>query len=138
MIRFIKNIWNFRKELTEWRWWDYSYPLMLLKRSIELSIPQYRDRGLEVEEKRFRKVAEMELVVKLINKHLDQDYIEEAEKALGKERNHESSDYEHDREIYTKSYELELKDWKQIFNTLRGDWDFDNTSGSHGMRDWWD
>ena len=44
---FIKNVWSFRRELWQHRWWDYSFTLMMLKRSLEIQEEGMRLKGME-------------------------------------------------------------------------------------------
>ena len=63
---FIENLWFFRKELWEFRSWDYSYNLSLLKRSLEKTCHTLEFYGMEVEYSRMKKVNKIKRAIQII------------------------------------------------------------------------
>ena len=154
---FIKNIWKFRTELWKHRWWDYTFTLMMLKRSLEIQEEGMRTKGIEVEESLNKKLEKMKLVIKYLNNRIESNYIEQAEEIYGPLKldswkfeptengnyimvdNETEEEKKHSKLVFSKAHELERKEWKEIWEILKGkeykeykDWD-----GS-GLYCWWD
>lgn len=158
---FFKNIWRFRKELYEHRWYDYSYTLRLLKRSLEITKEGIEKYGHEVDASRIPKVNSMSFVIYLLRNRIEDNYIESAEKILGplklndwdfeevpdgdglyklKDEDDEETK-KHNKEVFDLARELEEKEWDMIWKTIRGtefsrkvDEEYDGSD----MRGWWD
>ena len=80
---FFKNIWKFRKELWAHRWWDYTFTLMILKRSLEIQEEGMRTKGIEVNETLDKKLEKMQMVIQYLKNKLEDNFIETAEKKHG-------------------------------------------------------
>lgn len=136
---FLENLWFFRKELWDFRSWDYSFNLQLLRRSLEKTVDTIEYHGHEIDISRLKKVKKMKRVIELIN-HLREDlYIEMAEKTLGKivfrdfefepaetEGNFKLVDNEseeeraHNKKVFELARNLERDEWNEIFEILKG------------------
>ena len=147
ILRFIKNIFYFSKELYRFRSWDSTYNLEILKRSIELTCKNIEKYGYEVDESRIPKIENMKEVVRLLNNIIEDDFYPEAEKELGltyvggdfiekeDENGKKYFSYEGiskkqsniDRKIFLRTIEIEEESWKKIWQII-----------SDGMRGWWD
>jgi hypothetical protein len=154
--RFFKNIWRFKKELYEFQSWDYSYNLLIFKRSLELTADYIEKKGIEVSSSRCKKVAMMRRAIEIIGKQRTCDYIEEAEAILGPLSYQENifddtrteEESLHDRKVYDLSDKLERQDWKELFKILEGQnyksydekkhGDFEEWFDGSGMKCWWD
>jgi hypothetical protein len=66
-----KNIWKFRKELYNHRWWDYMFTLEMLHRSISIMEKDMSTKGLEVRESRDPKVKQMRRAIELLKHKMD-------------------------------------------------------------------
>jgi hypothetical protein len=137
---FFENLWFFRKELWNFRSWDYSFNLSLLSRSLEKTVNTIEYYGHEVDESRMKKVQKMKRVIELLNHIRSDSYIEMAEKELGEIKhidwdfestkdnpelyqlvdNHTEEDVEHNRKVYNRADKIEAEEWKEIWRILEG------------------
>jgi hypothetical protein len=141
---FFSNIWKFRKELYEHRWWDYHFTLQMLYRSISI-MEKGMQNGLEVRETRDKKIQKMQRLLYLLENKIDDKYIDIAEKELGydlvlhdwkfKEIDRLDSDREplyelidkdtpeekeKNNKIFDKAREIEEQQWNEIWEILKG------------------
>jgi hypothetical protein len=141
---FFSNIWKFRKELYEHRWWDYHFTLQMLYRSISI-MENGMQNGLEVRETRDKKIQKMQRLLYLLENKIDDKYIDIAEKELGydivlhdwkfKEIDRLDSDREplyelidkdtpeekeKNTKIFDKAREIEEQQWNEIWEILKG------------------
>lgn len=158
---FFKNIWKFRKELYRHDWWDYTFTLEILYRSLVIMEEGMSKKGLEVAETRDVKVKQIRRAIELLKHKLDDDYLERVEAELGPinytnfldEKNWkklEGGNYElidndtpeekkHGRKVFKTARKLEEKEWKELWTIIKGtkftSWEeFDGTD----LRNWWD
>ena len=158
---FFKNIWKFRKELYSHDWWDYTFTLEILYRSLVIMEEGMSKKGMEVAETRDVKVKQIRRAIELLKHKLDDDYLERVEAELGPinytnfldEKNWkklEGGNYElidndtpeekkHGRKVFKTARKLEEKEWKELWNIIKGtkftSWEeFDGTD----LRNWWD
>jgi hypothetical protein len=158
---FFKNIWKFRKELYSHYWWDYTFTLEMLYRSLVIMEEGMSKKGMEVAETRNVKVKQIRRAIELLKHKLDDDYLERVEAELGPinytdfldEKNWkklEGGNYElidtdtpeekkHGRKVFKTARKLEEKEWKELWNIIKGTkfttWEkFDGTD----LRNWWD
>lgn len=137
---FVKNVWHFRKGLWNYRWWDYRFPLEMLKLSIEGMYPKVEKYGLEVDETRLKKVDKMIRACQLIDNFMNDSFIEQAEKELGDLILHDwefedvpdkpgysrfvdnETDEEkaHNKKIYDRANEIEEEQWNELWDIMRG------------------
>lgn len=137
---FIKNVWFFRKQLWDFRWWDYSFNLDIFRRSLEKTSKELEVRGNEIDETRLKKVEKINRVIELLG-HIRSDlYIEMAEKELGELKrmkfdfeddpdqpgyyrlvdNENPDDVNHNRKVYRRADEIEAQEWKELWKILEG------------------
>lgn len=158
---FFKNIWRFRKELYSHDWWDYTFTLEILYRSLVIMEEGMSKKGMEVAETRNVKVKQIRRAIELLKHKLDDDYLERVEAELGPinytnfldEKNWkklEGGNYElidndtpeekkHGRKVFKTARKLEEKEWKELWTIIKGtkftSWEeFDGTD----LRNWWD
>lgn len=158
---FFKNIWRFRKELYSHDWWDYTFTLEMLYRSLVIMEEGMSKKGMEVAETRDVKVKQIRRAIELLKHKLDGDYIDRVEAELGPinytnfldEKNWkklENGNYElidndtpeekkHGRKVFKTARKLEEKEWKELWVIIKGNkfttWEeFDGTD----LRNWWD
>ena len=152
-FRGLYNFWYFRKEIWNFRGWDYSHQLGLLRKSL---IP-LRDRiinGYEVHDSKMRKVVAIEEAIGLIDDILADNYIDMAEGILGINFI-DTTDATEAGKVVELANELAQKDWQRLWRIMEGqnhneyimlvdrnqdpkrdlwsEW-FDGTD----MRSWWD
>jgi hypothetical protein len=145
---FFKNIWRFRTELWEHRWWDYRFTLITLKRSL-IIMEKGMHNGLEVHETRGKKIEKMQRAIKILENITNDCYIEMAEVELGElfhrewewEETGETTDNpfgekdeklyrlidndtpeekEHNSKVFARSRELEEAEWKELWEIMQG------------------
>jgi hypothetical protein len=165
--RFFKNLWYFRKELYEFRPWDYTYNLKMFGKTLNVTADSVEKYGLEIDETRLKKVEKMRRVVELINRITDGSYIELAEQEIGElprrgfpefaecvdkpgyyelVDNDTAEEKELRRKIYKRSDEIEEETWNEMFEILKGqdyttfnkDTDWNKQFNGSGLRNWWD
>lgn len=161
---FFKNIWKFRRELWVYRWWDYQFTLMMLRRSLIVMEEGMQD-GMEVRETRDKKIQKMRRAIQILDNE-EMKYIEMAEAELGslvhnpiefvpvEDRpdcyelvdNDTPEEKEHNKKVYARAREIEEQEWKELWQIFKGqdydkfdkkkDWN-EQFDGS-GMKTWWD
>jgi hypothetical protein len=120
IIFFWKVIWNFRP-------WDYTYNLRIFAKSLEPLRDSIKN-GYEVDVPRLKKVAKIERAIEILNNITEDKYTDIAEAQLGYEvnsefifRNDEPEEIkEANKKIYDLSYEIERKEWKEIWTIFQG------------------
>ena len=126
---FFENLWFFRKQLWEFRSWDYSYNLKLLGRSLEKTVNTIEFHGQEVEISRMKKVAKIKRAIELINSFNEGDYIEKAENVLGElknldgwrnDRDDTPEEKEHNGKVFKLARKIEDDEWNELWDILRG------------------
>lgn len=162
---FLKNVWKFRKELWAHRWWDYSFTLQMLRRSL-IVMEKGMHAGMEVRETRDKKIEKMQRAIQILDNIIDSRYIGMAEYELGeihhrelkfkpvegKENLYELDDestpeeYEHNKKVYERSDELESQEWAELWRILEGqdyskidkNVDWNSQFDGTGLKGWWD
>ena len=138
--RFFKNIWKFRKGLWNHYWFDHHGTL----RFLEIGLTDMADRiekdGMEVDSSRLKKVSKMRRAIELIKNYNEDNYIEMAEKEIGKLVLHDwefeevedkpgysrlvdndtEEEKDHNRKVFERAREIEEKEWSELFTILKG------------------
>lgn len=156
---FFKNIWKFRKELYNHRWWDYMFTLEMLHRSISIMEKDMSTKGLEVRESRDPKVKQMRRAIELLKHKMDDDYIDRAELVIGQldktpfefeptedglftlVDNETPEVKEHRHKVYQYARELEDKEWNELWDIFKGTENsksYEENYDGTDMRGWWD
>lgn len=130
---FVRNVWYFRKELNEYRTWDFHYSLLMLHRSIEL-LKESISKGYEVEDTRIPKVVVMEEVLYLLKRLMDEVHDDEARAKYNLNYYEwppaKWPDADLIRKVYEKEVELENEDWDRILEIFK--------DKQKGIKTWWD
>lgn len=149
-INFFKNIWMFRKPLYEFKWWDNHGLLHFMKIGINDIANSIETKGSEVNETRLIKIVKMRRAIQILSNHLDDSYIELAEKKYGKlvnsefkfvlrsdnsqlftlEDNLTEKEKTHNSKIFDYSFKLENDEWNELFEILK--------DTNNGLKTWWD
>lgn len=114
----LHNFWYFRKEIWNFRDWDYTFQLRLWRKSL---IP-LRDcilNGYEVPEHRMKKVAAMQEAIYLIDEILADDYIETAEAILGI-KFLDTTEAKEAGKVVEYANKLAQKDWERLWRIFQG------------------
>lgn len=134
---FFKNLWFFRKEIYEYRKWDYHYSLLMLKRSLEGLEECIRTKGHEIDETRLPKIEKIQKTIQLINNITNQNHISIAEEIHGEIQgglfNETEEEQKHNRMVFNYAHELEVKEWNELWSIIKG-----NDDKGSDMRGWWD
>lgn len=147
------NFWYFRKEIWNFRAWDYSYQLRLWRKSL-VPLRKCLTDGYEVAEHRMKKVVAIQEAIDLIDEILADNYIDTAEAILGIDFL-DTTDANDAGKVVKLANELAQKDWQRLWRIMEGqnyneytmlvdrnpdpkrdlwaEW-FDGTD----MRGWWD
>ena len=158
-FKFFENVWLFRKALWSYDWYDNSGILYFMKTCLKDMSSNIATKGIEVEEYKFKKVYKINRAIELLNNYLESNYIEIAEKELGKiperklefERcpdkpeyyqlvdNRSEQEREFTRKVFNRSNEIEEQEWDELFEILKGKkfnayYDQDGS----GIKTWWD
>lgn len=138
--RFIKNVWRFRKPLSNHYWWDHHSMLQFVETSLVHTSDNLEKFGNEVDGPRMKKVMAMRRAIELIKNYNESNYIEMAEKELGEVIHHPwefedvedkpgfsrlvdkdtPEEKEHNRKVYDRSHEIEEQEWDELFKLLKG------------------
>lgn len=166
-FKFLKNIWVFRKSLWNFRWWDYHYTMDMMKTCLEVMSDNLEKKGMEVDNPRLKKVAQMRRAIQIINNLKGVEHIQMAEKELGnlylnpiefKDSESHPGSYElvdndtpeektHNKKVYDRAQEIEEEEWKELWRIFEGQdtskynpkkQDWDDWFDGTGMRGWWD
>ena len=164
--RFFKNVWTFRKALWNHYCFDHHGTLMFLETGLTHISDTVEQYGNEVDESRLKKVEAMRRAIKLIKNYNEDNYIDMAEKELGKLVLHDwefeevpdnpgysqlidndtPEEKEHNKKVFDRAREIEEQEWDELFVILKGqdytkfdkDIDWDKQFDGSGLRGWWD
>jgi len=167
MPRFFKNIWLFRKDLYNYRWYSgQHYVLPFMKTALIDMATKIDERGLEVEHSKSKKVDKMVRAAYLMECFIKDDFIELAEKELGELILHSwdfepvpdkpgysqlvdkdtPEEKEHNKKVFTRAREIEEQMWDELWTIIKGqdytkfdkNIDWDKQFDGSGLRGWWD
>ena len=147
-INFIKNVWLFRKALTDFHWWAYQPLFQFMNTGINEMVNGIENKGSEIKSTKMKKVAKMRRACEILQNHIDDNYTTMAENVLGKRYDYELKfirlEDSHNHEVFLKSRELEVKEWEEFCEIIKGQGDFfeqdeweEKFDGS-GLKNWWD
>ena len=140
MPRFFRNLWMFRKDLYSYRWYSGQHAVLPFMKTALLDMANKIDeRGMEVEKSKNKKVAKMYRAAFLMERMIEDDFIEIAERELGELQNthieFEPADKEgfwqlkdsdtpeqriHNRKVFTRAREIEEQMWIELWSILQG------------------
>lgn len=114
----LHNFWYFRKEIWQFRNFDYTYQLRLWRKSL---IP-LRDcilNGSEVPEHRMKKFAAIQEAIVLLDHIINDEYMEMAEVKLGIEFS-DNIPADEAMKVIRLSQDLATRDWKRLWRIFEG------------------
>ena len=153
---FLRNVYRFRKQLWNHRWWDYHFTLQMFKRSLEIQEKGMREKGIEESAALQKKLYKMKRAIQIMERVMDptEGYITLAEKQLGKKSSwsdegwtffSEKSDEQRDddKAILELAHQLEDAEWKELWEIMKGPnykeiKDFQKEYDGSDLRAWWD
>lgn len=138
----IYNFWFFRKVIWNFRWWDYSFNLDILERSIESTVEGTETKGNHKDPS--EKIKDMRRVIYLLKKVRSDEFIKEAEDEVGYELKGfdikevpgkeyfelvdvVGTDKIKSKKVIDLARKLEEENWSEIWKIIGGK-----------MRNWWD
>lgn len=129
-FRFIRNTWNFRKELYEYQKWDWLYQISLLRRGLELQSKYFETHGYDDDKIKYKKISKINRAVYILKCHEEDSFIELAEAELGYKYKEEYyhlnenkltyEDKERNAAINKKSFEIEDILWVELLEIFDG------------------
>jgi hypothetical protein len=127
---FIRNVWYFRKELNEFRSWDWTFSIMMFRRSLEL-LQNTLEKGYETEHTRLPKVEAMKEAISILKEIEMGSHYDRALASF----NYKDGDVAYlssfmYKKVMKRSMELEQNDWDRLIKIIRDD--------NKGLMTWWD
>lgn len=163
---FLKNIWLFRKALSEHHWWDHHGVLMFLQTGVSHMAENVEKKGSEIPESRLKKVQAMRRLAVLIENYTEHKFVEMAEKEMGEIKVHKmdfipdddnpeyfkmldnltEEEREHNNRVFERAGEIEKQEWDEFCELIRGqnyknferELDFNQQLDGSGLKTWWD
>jgi hypothetical protein len=141
MPRFFRNLWMFRKDLYNYRWYGGQHAVLPFMKTALLDMASKIDeRGMEVEKSKDKKVNRMYRAAYLMERFIEDDFTELAEQELGdlicngfefepvpdkpgysrlvdKDTPEEK---EHNSKVFARSREMEEHMWVELWTILQG------------------
>lgn len=151
---FLKNVWKFRHNLWDYKWWDYEFTLDLLYTSISIMEEEFRTKGIREKEALSSQVIQMNRVKTILENIKQSNYLDMAKAELGMDfidncwtfnestlspnarevvNNLINEQQEHNSKIFAKSWELENAEWTELWSIIKG-----NGEDGTDLRGWWD
>lgn len=147
--RFVKNVWRFRKALSNHYWWDHHGTLMFMETGLTHMADNLEIHGNEVDGPRMKKVAAMRRAVEIIKNYNQSNYIEMAESELGPLYLHDwefeevekpsdnlpgeegkklyrlveddtPEERKHNKKVFDRARQIEENEWDEFFKILKG------------------
>ena len=168
MPRFFRNLWLFRKDLYNYRWYGGQHAVLPFMKTALMNMADMIDeRGLEVTKSKDKKVAKMYRAAFLMERFIEDDFIELAEQELGKLVIHgfefeevpdkpgysrlvdkeTPEEKEHNSKVFERAREIEEQMWDELWTIVQGqnlkhfrdkDQDWDEWFDGSGLKSWWD
>jgi hypothetical protein len=158
MPRFFRNLWMFRKDLYNYRWYSgQNAVLPFMKTALTDMADKIDKRGWEVEHSKSKKLDKMRRAAYLMERFIEEDFIELAEQELGKVICHgfdfepvpdkpgysrmvdkeTDEEKEHNSNVFARSREIEDQMWAELWTILKGQEysDFDKIKGDAKMKE---
>ena len=152
MPRFFRNLWIFRKDLYNYRWYSgQNAVLPFMKTALNDMAAKIDERGIEVEHSKSKKTGKMLRAAYIMERFIEDDFLELAEKELGEVICHgfdfepvpdkpgysrmlnreTDEEKEHNSKVFARSGEIEDQMWAELWTILKGqDYsDFDKIKG---------
>jgi hypothetical protein len=140
MPRFFKNLWLFRKDLYNYRWYGGEHAVLPFMKTVLIDMALKIDKnGIEVEKSKNKKVAKMYRAAFLMERFIEDDFIELAEQELGELKNTKiefepadkegfwqlkesdtPEEKEHNRKVFDRAREIEEQMWVELWTILQG------------------
>jgi hypothetical protein len=140
IMRFIKNVWRFRKPLFRHYWWDHHGTLMFMEVGLNHMSENIEKNGMEIDISRMKKVEAMKRASQIIKDYNEDNYIERAESEVGPLHIHDwefeevpdnpgfsrlveketEEEKKHNRKVFNRARKIEKEEWKELMHLLKG------------------
>jgi len=141
MPRFFRNLWMFRKDLYNYHWYSgQNAVLPFMKTALTDMADKIDKRGWEVEHSKSKKLDKMRRAAYLMERFIEEDFIELAEKELGEVICHgfnfepvpdkpgysrmvdkeTDEEKEHNSKVFARAREIEEQMWTELWTILQG------------------
>jgi hypothetical protein len=141
MPRFFRNLWLFRKDLYNYRWYSGQHAVLpFMKTALSDIAAKVDEHGMEVNKSKDKKVAKMYRAAYLMERFIKDDFIELAENELGEIVLHDlefepvpdrpgcsrlvdkdtPEEKEHNRKVFDRAREIEEQMWTELWTILEG------------------
>ena len=139
--RFLKNLWLFRKDLYNYRWYSGQHAVLPFMKTALMDMAGNIDvYGMEIEISKSKRVMMMCRAAKLMEHFIEENFVELAEKELG-EIIHNGFEFEdapdhpgcyqlinndtpeekdHNTKVFTRAREIEESMWSELWDILKG------------------
>jgi hypothetical protein len=168
MPRFFRNLWLFRKDLYNYRWYGGQHSVLPFMKTALMNMADMIDeRGLEVTKSKDKKVAKMYRAAFLMERFIEDDFVDIAEQELGKLVIHgfefepvpdkpgysrlvdkeTPEEKEHNNKVFERAREIEEQMWIELWTILQGqnythlskeNQSWDEWFDGSGLNSWWD
>ena len=139
--RFLKNLWMFRKDIYNYRWYSGKHAVLpFMKTALMDMAAKIDERGMEVEPSKSKKIMKMWRAAKLMEHFIEENFIELAEQELGKMTLHDlefedapdhpgyyqlvdnetPEEKVHNRNVFARAHEIEESMWAELWDILKG------------------
>ena len=164
---FFRNIKRFRKGLWHFRWYDRHGIFVFLNDGITVMADKTERQGMEIDSTRLKKVAKMRRAAELLQNFIEENFVEQAEAEIGglimnpiewKPSETHPDCYElvdndtpeerkHNKSIFNRSREIEVEQWNELMEILKGQdvqkfkskkMGWDEWYDGSGLQNWWD
>lgn len=141
MPGFLKNLWLFRKDLYNYRWYSGQHAVLPFMKTALMDMASNIDvYGMEIEISKSKRVMMMQRAAYLMECFIEENFVELAEKELG-EIIHNGFEFEnapdhpgcyqlidndtpeekdHNTKVFTRANEIEESMWSELWNILKG------------------
>jgi len=126
MFRFLRNVWAFRRELSQFRCDDYSFTLDMFQRSL-INMENFVSTNnlCDDEQNKNLKLKQIRRAVEILENRKGVHYLEKAEAELGSLRSTKnfdstSEDWQHDSRIFRRADRFEDMEWVELCEIIRG------------------
>jgi hypothetical protein len=156
--RFFRNLWMFKKDIYDYCWYSGQHAVLpFMKTALTDMAAKIDERGWEVEHSKSKKIGKMVRAAYIMERFIEDDFLELAEKELGEVVCHgfefepvpdkpgysqmvdkeTPEEKEHNSNVFARSREIEDQMWAELWTILKGQEysDFDKIKGDAKMKE---
>lgn len=118
LFRGLYNFWYFRKEIWNFRDWDYTFQLRLWRKSL-IPLKECIPNGYELPEHHMQKVVAIQEAIDILDRIIKDEYLNDAEQRLGIDFSGNIPASEA-LKVINLSREIAEKDWQRLWRIFEG------------------